>query len=235
LNEAAQRAGREVTGRVSGQLVTALDGTLRLAAAAEIERSGRALLAQLAVAEAEGWRSERTGNLEEGLALLDERLTGILRAELEAVRQAAADLLGLDLAVAASGQRLAPDLRFFYQVAEQAGQTELLAGAIRRHLPREAGRNRAREHVRREAADLVPQQIGRARADLQYRLEEATRRLMRAVDARYEEGTGRLEKALAEADGLRSATSEAIAARDLELSRRLAAIDRVLSMLEPGG
>jgi hypothetical protein len=116
-------------------------------------------------------------------------------------------------------------------VAELAGQTELLAGAIRRHLPGETGRTRAREHVRREAADLVPQQIGRARADLQYRLAEATRRLTRAIDARYREGTGRLEKALADANGLRSATAEEVATRDAELMSRLAAINSVLALL----
>jgi small GTP-binding protein len=232
LNEAAERAGPECTRRVSQQLANVLDGTLRSSPAAEIERAGRAQLAELAVAEAEAWRCERTDKLEAGLGLLDKRLTDILLAELEAVRQAAADLLGLDLAVTAPGQRLAPDLRFFYQVAEQAGQTELLAGAIRRRLPGEAGRNRAREHVRREATDLVPQQIGRARADLQYRLAEATRRLMRAIDARYQEGTGRLEKALADADRLRSATGEEVAARNMELASRLAAIDHVLALLD---
>jgi hypothetical protein len=80
---------------------------------------------------------------------------------------------------------------------------------------------------------LVPQQIGRARADLQYRLAEATRRLVRAVDERYLAGTGRLEKALAEAAGMRTATAQDIAARDLELTHRLAAIDSVRSLLDP--
>ena len=231
LNEAAGRAARERTRAVSQQLAEFLNGVVRSPPAADIERAGRATLAELAVAEAEAWRGERTDRLESSLAQLDERLTELLRAELDAVRQAAADLLGLELAVTVPVQHLTPDLRFFYQVAEQAGQTELLAGAIRRHLPGETGRNRAREHVRREAAELVPQQIGRARADLQYRLAEATRRLTRAIDTRYAEGTGRLEKALADAHGLRNATAEEVAARDAELVCRLAAIDKVLALL----
>jgi len=232
LNESSERAARDRTRRVRQRLADLLDGQLRAAAAAEIEREGRARLAELAVAEAEDWRNERTAALEAALTELDERLTAILFAELDAVRQAAAEMLGLDLAVAASVQHLAPDLRFFYQVAEQAGQTELLAGAIRRHLPGEAGRSRAREHLRREVAALVPQQIGRARADLQYRLAEATRRLVRAVDERHLAGTGRLEKALAEAADMRTATAQDIAARDLELTHRLAAIDSVRSLLD---
>ena len=81
---------------------------------------------------------------------MGDRLTGDLRAELDAVRDAAAELLGLALTVPGPvGGRLTPDLRFFYNVAEEAGQTELLAGAIRRHLPGEAGRRRAREYLRR--------------------------------------------------------------------------------------
>jgi hypothetical protein len=232
LNESSEREARDRTRRVRQRLADLLDGPLRAAAAAEIEREGRARLAELAVAEAEDWRNERTAALEAGLTALDERLTAILLAELGAVRQAAAELLGLDLAVPAPGQHLAPAVRFFYQVAEQAGQTELLAGAIRRHLPGAAGRSRAREHVRREAPALVSQHIGRARADLQYRLAEATRRLARAADERYLAGTGKLETALAEAGDMRNATAQDIAARDIELTRRLAAIEGVRSLLD---
>ena len=231
LNDAADRAGRERARHVGRQLDDLLGGTLATASATEIERGGRAKLGDLAVAEAEDWRGERTSVLEAGLARLDQKLTDTLLAELDAVRQAAADLLGLDLAVAPPGERLTPDLRFFYPVADQAGQTELLAGAIRRRLPGEAGRARAREHLRRESADLVPRLIGRARADLQYRLAEAGWRLVRSVDDRYLEGTSRLEKALAHADDLRHAGADEAAARHLELAGRLEAINHALALL----
>ena len=142
-------------------------GELRSAGPAEIERAGRARLAGLALAAAEAWRQQQAERLEEGLARLDARLTSQLQAELDAVRDAAAELLGLSLAVPGPGDRLAPDLRFFYLEAGQAGQTELLAGTIRQWVPGEAGRRRARAYLHREAASLIPQQIGRARADLQ--------------------------------------------------------------------
>ena len=196
LNQAAQRAARDRTRQVGDELTALLDGPLRSAGAAEIERSGRARLAELAVAAAESWRQRQAARLEDGLARLDARMIEDLRAELAAVRAAAADLLGLALTMPGGAERLAPDLRFFYLVEENAGQTELLAGAIRRHLPGEAGRRRARAYLRREVAELVPRLIGRARADLQYRLAEATRQLVRATAARYAEGTGRLENAL---------------------------------------
>ncbi len=231
LNAAADLAQRDCTGRVSKQLTALFDGELRSATAAESERAGRSMLADLAVAEAETWRREQAGKLEAGLTLLDERLTDALRAQLDGVRQAAADLLGLELAVAVAGQRLAPDMRFFYQVAEQPGQTELLAGAVRRHLPGQHGRARAREHVLREALTLVPQQTGRARADLQYRLAESTRHLVRAAQTQYQDATDRLQRALADADHLRHATAEQVEIRMRHLADRLTAIDRLVAAL----
>jgi GTP-binding protein EngB required for normal cell division len=232
LNAAAQQAVRDRAGRVGTQLETLLVGDLRSATAAEIERAGRARLADLAVAAAEEWRQQQAELLERGLARLDARLARDLQAELDAVRDAAADLLGLRLAVPGPGERLAPDLRFFYLVADQAGQTELLAGAIRRWLPGEAGRRRARAYLHREAARLVPQQIGRARADLQHRLAEATRRLIRAVADRYADNTGRLENALRTAAAVRAATDDEAARLDTELAGRQQALSQVLARLD---
>jgi GTP-binding protein EngB required for normal cell division len=232
LNAAAEQAVRDGAGRVRSRLETLLTSDLPSAPAAEIERAGRARLAELAVAEAEAWRQRHAQILEQGLARLDARLTRDLRAELDAVREAAAELLGLNLAVPGPGERLAPDLRFFYVTADQAGQTELLAGAVRRWLPGEAGRRRARAQVHREAAQLVPQQIGRARADLQYRLAEATRRLIRAVADRYAGSTGRLESALRTAAQARDATDDEAARLDTQLAARQHALGEVLARLD---
>jgi small GTP-binding protein len=230
LNEAAEQATKVAAGRVRGNIDAHLAAEVQ-SAPADIERAGRARLGELAVAEAEAWRQDQTLRLEEGLTRLDERLAGELRAELDAVREAAEELLGLALAVPGPSERLVPDLRFFYVAGDQAGQTELLAGAIRRRLPGETGRRRAREHLRREAVDLVPQQIGRARADLQYRLAEATRRLIRDVEARYTEGTMRLENALRAAAAQRQATAAEAAERDAELARRHEELGRLLGLL----
>ena len=232
LNAAADRAARDCAASVGRQMEALLVGDLRSAAAAEIERTGRARLAELAVAAAEQWRGQQAGWLEEGLARLDARLTRDLTAELDAVRDAAAELLGLTLTVPGPGERLTPDLRFFYLVADQAGQTELLAGALRGWLPGEAGRQRARAYLRREAAGLVPQQIGRARADLQYRLAEATRQLGRAVAGRYAESTGRLESALLTAGAAREATAGDAARLDAELAGRVQALGGVFTRLD---
>ena len=156
LIEAVEQAVRDSAASVGRQMDALLMGDLAAATAAEIQSAGRARLGDFAVQEAEQWRQERAERLEQGLAKLDARLTADLQAELSAVRDAAAELLGLTLAVPGPDRRLAPDLRFFYLVTEQAGQTELLAGAIRARLPGNVGRRRARAYLHREAAGLVP-------------------------------------------------------------------------------
>jgi GTP-binding protein EngB required for normal cell division len=231
VNESAEQATRATARRVAADIDGLLAGELRSAEAASIERAGRARLAELAVAEAEAWRQEQTARLEEGLARLDERLAAGLRAELDAVREAASDLLGLNLAVPGPRDRLTPDVRFFYVAGEEAGQTELLAGAIRRHLPGEVGRRRAREYLGRETAGLVSRQIGRARADLQYRLAEATRQLIRDLESRYSDSTGRLDKALDQACAQWEATEEEAARADAELAQRQHDLGRLVAIL----
>jgi hypothetical protein len=86
--------------------------------------------------------------------------------------------------------------------------------------------------MHREAASLVPQQIGRARADLQYRLAEATRQLVRAIGDRYAESTGRLEGALRTAAAARDATADDAAQLDAQLADRERALGHVLALLD---
>ena len=231
LNDAAAQAGGDCAAAVGGRLENLLTGELRAAPAAEIERTGRETLGTLTVRAAETWRQQQAQLLEKGLARLGARLAAQLQTELDQVREAAAELLGLHLAVPAPAEHLDPDMRFFYLVAEEPGQTELLAGTIRRHLPGEAGRRRARAYLHREASGLVPRQIGRARADLQYRLADATRRLARAVEASYSGSAGRLEEALRAAEAASSLTAEEAAHRARDLADRMAALYRVLELL----
>jgi GTP-binding protein EngB required for normal cell division len=221
--EAGPRLGREIAGR--------LDDELRAAAAAEIERQGRERLAALTVAAAEAWRQRQREAIEQGLAQLDARLAAGLKAELDVLRDSAAELLGLDLAVPEPGGRLAESRRFFYATATDAGQTELLAGAVRRWLPGEFGRRTAREHLRRDAARLVGSQVGRARGDLQYRLSEATRALVRVVEQRCADGTDRIRAALRAAADLREASAARVTDRERELAEREAALRHAIGLL----
>lgn len=232
MNDAADtdapRIGREVT----AQLDELFAGELHDASPTEIERRGRERLTALSVAAAEAWRRRWQETIEQGLAQVDGRLAADLKTELDVLRGAAAELLGLDLAVPEPGARLAESRRFFYTDGHDAGQTELLAGAVRRHLPGEFGRRTAREHLRRDVPGLAASQIGRARGDLQYRLAEAARALMRAVEQRYADGTDRIRSALRAAADLREASAAEAARRREELAARDQALRHVAELLD---
>lgn len=232
LNDAVGADGPRLARQVTAQLDVLLDGDLRAAAPGEIEQRGRERLVALTVAAADAWRQDQRGRIEQGLAAVDARLAAGLKAELDVLRGSAAELLGLDLAVPEPGGRLTEDRRFFYATAEDVGQTELLAGAVRRRLPGELGRRAAREHLRREAPGLVEGQIGRARGDLQYRLAEAARALVRVVEQRYADGTGRMQAALRAAADLREASDTEAARMESDLAAREAAIRHVLNRLD---
>jgi GTP-binding protein EngB required for normal cell division len=234
LNAAAGSDGRRLAGDVTRQLTEVLDGELRTAVPAEIERAVRDLLVALTVAAADAWRARRRDILEQELARTDARLAADLTAALAGLRDSAAELLGLRLAVPEPGGRLAAGRGFFYATAEATGQTELLAGAVRRNLPGELGRRRAREHLLREAPDLVGRQIGRARGDLQYRLAEATRALAGSVQRRYAEATDRMRAALAAAEELRGVSAAAADEKERDLSEREVATLRALALLDEG-
>jgi small GTP-binding protein len=234
LNKAAERETARLAADLSVTITGLLDGELAAASPAEIERQGRARLVELATGAAESWRQARRERLEDGLARLDARLTRDLTAELDAVRDAAAELLGLELAIPGPDERLAPDRRFFYPSGENVDQAELLAGAVRRRLPGGLGRKLAREHVLGEVRDLAERHIGRARADLQYRLGEATRALILAVGRRYAASTDRLVSALQTAAALREHTDDQAQQRLAELAGREQALRTVLDRLYPG-
>jgi Dynamin family len=235
LNDAAEEDQRRLGVSVVAELAAFIDGELAAAPPAEIGGRGRERLVALTLAAAGAWRERWRETIEDGLARVDARLAADLSAALEVLRGSAAELLGLELAVPEPAGRLAENSRFFYTTAEDPGQTELLAGAIRRRLPGEFGRRRARSHLRGEAADLVAAQIGRARGDLQYRLAEATRALAAAVDQRYADATARMRAALQAAEDLGAASADDAAAKERDLSEREAAVRHALVRLEAAG
>ena len=234
LNAAAEQAQGELISDIAAKMTALLDGELADAAAADIERQGRAKLNGLVAGAAEAWRQEQARRLEDGLRAVDEKLAAELEADLAAVRAAAADLLGLDLALPSPGERLPGNLGFFYTLDEHVDQAELLAGAVRRRLPGEYGRRLARQRLLGQVGELIGSQIGRARGDLQYRLAEATRHLIADVLRRYAGSTERLSAALDRANVIRAAAGQQGERQLAELAARERSLRAVLSQLADG-
>ena len=231
LNVSAGRTEPGLAARIAAAMTSLLDGELASASPAELQRDGRNRLTVLVSDVVEGWRQEQAQLLEEGLRDIDRRLAAELDAELADVRAAAAALLGVELALPSDGARLAPDLGFFYTLGERVDQAELLAGAVRRRMPGEFGRRVARQRLLAEVPELVGAQVGRARGNLQYRLAEATRSLVRDVRGRYSGTTERLTAALERAAKIRAETQELGARQLAELRERECALRSVLSEL----
>jgi hypothetical protein len=227
LNEAAQQAGRRLAAQTTGGLAAFLDQT----GAADSEREGAGWLAAHARDAADAWRDEQRKTLEASLTEHDLRLLDTLRGELGEIRDAARELLDLDLAMPSTAERLAPSRGFFYTSTEPAGVTDLLAGAIRRHLPGSLGRRQARAHLLAQARDLMPMLIGRARGDLQYRLEESIRLLVTTNEKRYAGSIGRLVSVTDSALADSGRTGEQEKQRGQALAAREQALTGVLDQL----
>jgi small GTP-binding protein len=232
LDDSHVRDSRHLVSEIVSDLGRYLSGPLAGAEAAGIEQRGYGWLTTRARDAANAWREEQVRLLEAGLTELDDRLSQALRGELAQMRDDARELLELDLALPDTAERLALARGFFYSGMEASGQTDLLAGAIRRHLPGEVGRRRARSHLRERVHDVVPMLIGRARGDLQSRLEESIRRLVKASDQRYADSLGQLAAVLdqAVADEDRAGTREE--ERQHALGGREDALNGVLRLLD---
>ncbi len=235
LNSAADQARSRLSAHLGDRMAGVLDAELAAASPTDIERLGRDRLTGMVAEAVDAWRREQAAGLEQGLADLDQRLSDELAADLATVRSAAADLLGIELALPSPGDRLAPDAGFFYTLRERVDQAELLAGAIRRRLPGDYGRRLARQRLLGEVPDLVGSQLGRARGDLQYRLAQATRRLAADVRHRYAETAGRLGEALNRAAQIRADAGEQAEQRLAGLATRERALREVLASLPDGG
>jgi GTP-binding protein EngB required for normal cell division len=231
LNAAADQARPVLAAEIADAMASVLGDELAAASPSDIQRRGRTRLTAMVTAAVEAWRQEQASRLENGLRELDRKLAAELEADLAAVRSAATDLLGVDLAVPVPGERLAPDLGFFYNLGEQVDQIELLAGAVRRRLPGQYGRRLARQRLLAEVPDLIASQLGRARGDLQYRLAEAARRLLADVRHRYADSTERLTAALERADRIRSEAGQHGEQQLAELAAREQALREVLGQL----
>jgi len=149
------------------------------------------------------------------------------------VREAAHQLLGVDLAIPVPGGRLLPDVHVAYAFGEEIGTTVQWSGAVRRHLPGRWGRRAVRAHLLDEMDSLVGKQIGRVRSALQDALRPATAALVRAIEVRYTEVSAGLVAALSAARDL--AESPDMAAGMRELDERIALLRELDSALATAG
>jgi GTP-binding protein EngB required for normal cell division len=235
LNLAAARAEPDLAAAVVRKTRQHVDAELVRLPASELGRDGRGFAANTVRETVEAWRARQQETLEHGLRDLEERLLAALAGELGELRVAARELLNLELSAEEDRSRLMEDSRFFYLLTENVGWSELVSETIRRHLPGAAARHRAVAELVAEADRLTRQQVGRVRADFQYRLQESGRALSRAIRERYAASTATIETAVEDSARMQRYTGAEIAGIHSDLRHREAALQSVLQDLDKAG
>lgn len=232
LNGSAADAERVLTAATVARTREHLQVELAGLAAAELRRRGRAFAVETVRETVEGWRARQQAVLEQGLRDVENRLLEGLAGELEGLRAAARDLLDVELAAEEDRSRLVQDPRFFYLLSENVGWNELVTDTIRRHLPGAAARRRAVADLVAEADRLTRQQVGRVRADFQYRLQESGRGLARAVSDRSAAATVAIRAALQDASAMHDRSAAESTAAAAALADRERALQGLLHDLD---
>jgi Dynamin family len=232
LNLAASGAESELAAAVVKRTRQHVDTELARLPASELRRAGREFAVDTVRETVEEWRIRQQQMLERGLRDLEERLLAGLAGELRELRAAARELLDLDLGAEEDRSRLVEDSRFFYLLTESVSWSELVSDSIRRHLPGAAARRRARDELMAEADRLTRQQVGRVRADLQYRLQESGRAFSTAIRERYAASTATIEAAVDDAARMQARTEAETVEIYADLQRREAAIQSLLQDLD---
>lgn len=228
LDDAARWDTPRLTAEVRGRVVAALEAS-PAGSAGQVEDLVRAEAVAAIRAVVDGWRAEREAVIADGLAAVDARLTGAVQRQVRGVRQAAHDLLQVDLAIPVPAGRLLPEVGVSYAFGEEVGVATQWEGLVRRHLPGRWGRRAVRAHLLDEVDWLVGKQLGRVRAALREALRPATAAMVKAVEQRYTDATAGLLAALNAAQALADAPDTAAQLRDLDA--RVAATERLIGSL----
>lgn len=118
------------------------DGDLR-----QIEDSGRSMVEEQIRLGVDHWRVEQEHCLGDALSALGVRLAHRLDQQVQAVREAAADLFAVELLPPAASPALTVDCHFTYSFTDWGSITEPLAAAVRTRLPGRIGRRRVAEYL----------------------------------------------------------------------------------------
>ncbi|MHB1737947.1 MAG: dynamin family protein [Actinomycetes bacterium] len=231
LDRRSERAAARIIETLRVRVARFQQTVLADARSTEREQKGRSFVIDMVREAVEGWRAEQTSWVAQALRDLDDRLASDLDARVASVRQAASELLGLQLTVPVERVRLAEDDRFAYYFSDDAGVTDLLAGSVRRHLPGPVARRRTDTWVLEQVDLLVDRQLGRVRSDLASRIDATGRRLRAEVSRRNEQMADGLLGALDAAVTI-AASGQEVRARELAgLVARIAELERVAARL----
>jgi small GTP-binding protein len=187
LNESARITITASTSAVCDEVNAELADRAELASADDVEAAGRDLLARLITPRVEAWRQDQAAELDTAFRSMVGSAETELAELLDGLRDAAHEILDLEITML-SNELLKENREFWYDYRQSYGWELPFAGAVRRLANRSPRRARAR--LLNIVPELVDRQVGRARADVQSRLDAALRTVSAQLHQSYRLGVG---------------------------------------------
>jgi len=164
----------------------AWESELERVPSAVVEDQARDVIIGFLTREVDAWRAERTADLEAGLTGVVEQAQADLATQVQLAREAIQEVLAIRLHVSGPEPKLQIETTFHYDFNRPVSWQWPLQTVISRLGTNTMRRNRVFRKISAEIPTLTDQQIGRARSDLQYRLQETERVIRQAL---YEQFT----------------------------------------------
>jgi GTP-binding protein EngB required for normal cell division len=218
--------------RTRRQLLGKLEGLAAHTASEHAERQARQAVVTLIEHDVAAWRNDQLTLIESSMVSLLAREQQHLDRTADDLGAAAHRLLGVDLRPVFEPLPLPDAGAFHFDFSPAVGWNTAVVQGVRRHLPVRWRRKAIARHLHTETLTLVDRQYGRARSDLQTRLEAAHRQLASEVKARIIQQQDALTAALAAATDLKGGTVEQHHAHLADLDARIDALGRLQHELD---
>lgn len=207
-------------------------GQLAAVPTAQLADQARAVVTAHLGGSVERWRRHQATGLREGLAAVSRRVLEDLAEEQRLAAEAVRDLLDLSISSHPLDPQLLDQDRFSDEFTPQswapplAGTLGRLAGGTRR-------RRRIRQSLTAQIPAVADQQLGRARADLQTRLQDAGRALTVDLQDQAAATLGRLHAAVSDLTARPTGTDST--PERVALQRRAEQLQSLLGRADPVG
>jgi predicted nucleic acid-binding protein len=210
------------------KVLARLDGFVGHTASRHAERHTRQAVVTIIERDVEAWRAAQLTTVHDSLSSLIDGQQEHLNRVADYVSAAAQRLLGAEVRPVIEPLPVPDAGGFRFDFSPEVGWNTSVVEGVRHHLPTRLRRRAVAKHLHAEAITLVDRQYGRARSDLQRRLEAAHRELARDVAKRVAEQRDALTSALTAATELRASTVEQQQSHLAQLDARLDALHQLV-------
>lgn len=186
----------------------ALETVAANSSAGELAASLRDAIEKAVRGSFESLRSEEADRLEREWVEIAERFRGRTEERVSSVRDAAAELFGVELPRLTIPSVKAQRERFSYLFLQVGSSTDVITGAASRLMPARLARPRALRKAREDLDRELSKHAGRAGWDTAQRLEEAAREMERAMAHEVDTAIQAILDAASRAEQRRRATDE---------------------------